>query len=94
MKILHVTSECSPLLSTGGLAEVSASLPKALIEYGHEVRLAMPFYQSIDRKYAGISIATPIATMPTAKYNVPRNRFIERRKLKMPPGGDAIQIGN
>ncbi|MBI2422058.1 MAG: glycogen synthase GlgA [Candidatus Hydrogenedentes bacterium] len=54
MKILHVTSECSPLLSTGGLAEVSASLPKALLEHGHEVRLAMPFYQSIDRKYAGI----------------------------------------
>ncbi|TAK61087.1 glycogen synthase GlgA [Methylobacter sp.] len=46
-KILFVTSEAHPLIKTGGLADVSGSLPKALLELGEDVRIIMPNYQSI-----------------------------------------------
>lgn len=44
MKILFVTSEAHPLVKTGGLADVSASLPAALKALGHDVRLVLPAY--------------------------------------------------
>ncbi len=46
-KILFVTSEAHPLIKTGGLADVSGSLPKALAELSQDVRLILPYYQSL-----------------------------------------------
>ncbi|HQB03581.1 MAG TPA: glycogen/starch synthase, partial [Candidatus Hydrogenedentes bacterium] len=40
MRILFVASELTPLMSTGGLAEVAAALPPALQHAGHDVRIA------------------------------------------------------
>jgi starch synthase len=52
LKILFVTSETNPFVKTGGLADVSAALPKVLTEMGHEVRLVLPKYGAVDeRKY-------------------------------------------
>jgi starch synthase len=51
-KIFFVSPEVSPFAKTGGLAEVSGALPKALKERGHDVRMMMPNYRAVnERKY-------------------------------------------
>ena len=52
MKILYATSEAVPFRKTGGLADVSGSLPKTLVEEGEEVAVVMPLYSTIRNKYA------------------------------------------
>ena len=44
MKILYATSEAQPFAASGGLADVAGSLPKALVEEGHECIVVMPYY--------------------------------------------------
>ncbi len=54
MKILFLTSEVAPFSRTGGLADVSKALPKALKSLGHEVRLITPRYRSIRERRHGL----------------------------------------
>jgi starch synthase len=44
MRVLFVTPECAPLVKAGGLGDVSASLPAALRQLGHEVDVLLPGY--------------------------------------------------
>ena len=54
LKIFLACSEFTPLAKTGGLADVSAALSAYFDSSGHDVRVLMPFYASID--VAGIDI--------------------------------------
>ena len=49
LNILFAASEVVPFAKTGGLADVSGALPKALKELGHNVIVVMPRYYSIDK---------------------------------------------
>ena len=46
-RILFISAEMAPFSKTGGLGDVSGSLPKALKEIGHEVNTVSPYYHFI-----------------------------------------------
>ena len=48
LNIVMMASECVPYAKTGGLADVVGALPKELKKMGHDVKIIMPKYSSID----------------------------------------------
>src|SRR3954462_9953004 len=47
VKILFISSEVAPFAKAGGLADVSAALPRRLHPQGHDVRLFVPMYARV-----------------------------------------------
>ena len=46
-RVLSVTSECVPLIKTGGLADVAGALPAALAPLGVGMRTLLPGYRVV-----------------------------------------------
>lgn len=67
-KILFVSSEAHPLMKTGGLGDVSGSLPAALKRLRHTVRLVLPAYQQITARAGKLKA---IATLQIAGVTEP-----------------------
>lgn len=67
-KILFSSSEVHPLIKTGGLADVSGSLPIALREQGHDIRIIMPAYRKCLEKLDKIHT---IATLKLDGFHLP-----------------------
>ncbi|MFH2001680.1 MAG: glycogen/starch synthase, partial [Planctomycetota bacterium] len=67
LNILFLASEAVPFAKTGGLADVTGSLPGALKRLGVNVRLAIPFYRTI--REAGFQTRTVLNDL-----NVPLGR--------------------
>lgn len=64
MRILFVTSEIHPLIKTGGLADVSASLPAALQALGMDIRILIPGYPGV---LSGMKDACECASLPEGR---------------------------
>ncbi|MDB6177163.1 glycogen synthase GlgA [Paracoccus sp. Z330] len=47
MKVLSITSECAPLVKTGGLADVAGALPAALAGRGVQMQTLIPGYPAV-----------------------------------------------
>lgn len=47
LKILFVSPEAAPFAKTGGLADVSGALPRALRKNGCDIRVALPLYRCV-----------------------------------------------
>jgi len=65
MKVLFATSEVVPFAKTGGLADVSGALPRALAGLGVDVKLIMPLYRSVretaaDLTDTGLRVEVPV----------------------------------
>src|SRR3990167_7715644 len=53
LRLLFVATEAAPFIKVGGLGEVMRSLPNALRALGHDARVFLPKYATIDlKKYA------------------------------------------
>jgi starch synthase len=66
LHIVHVASEMVPFVKTGGLADVSGALPKALARLGHRVTVVVPLYRGIDTNGMELrgSVHVPLAGEP------------------------------
>ena len=64
MKVLYAASELFPLAKTGGLADVSAALPGALVNLGVDMRVVLPGYPSALEQAQGLREAGPFNTFP------------------------------
>ncbi len=53
MEVLSVTSECAPLVKTGGLADVAGALPGAMAGQGVRMRTLMPGYSAVMAQIEG-----------------------------------------
>jgi len=65
MRVLYITAELYPWVKSGGLGDVAAALPPALIAEGLDVRLLLPGFRGFLDAFPGITdivrLATPFA---------------------------------
>lgn len=64
MKIAFIASEVVPFAKTGGLADVAGSLPKEIKEFGHDIKVFMPKYFSVDERRFGLEYISWIGNIP------------------------------
>ncbi len=66
LRVLFATSEVYPLSKTGGLADVSYSLPRALAAQGVDVRLLIPGYPAVLDQLLLIEVYENILVFPNS----------------------------
>lgn len=64
MRVLFSTSEVTPLIKTGGLADVSAALPAALHGMGVDVRILLPGYPQVLNALPHRQVVTDLSLQP------------------------------
>jgi starch synthase len=85
VRVLFVTSEAHPLMKTGGLADVSASLPRALQSLGHQVTLLMPAYRD------ALAVAGPFGVKLAAAREV-RGHSVRLLETRMPGSRNKVLL--
>ena len=86
MKIAFVSTEAVPFAKTGGLADVSGSLPKELEKLGCEVKVFIPKYFLIDEEKHGLRYNWEIGEMPIRINGIIRSVHVHQSKL---PGSNV-----
>ena len=87
VNILFVASEVGPYAKTGGLADVAAALPKVLRQRGHDVRVVLPFYASIDTKGATLEVV-----VRDLEIRLGRHRYEVAIVLATGKSGDPVYL--
>jgi starch synthase len=76
LRILFLSSEVAPFSKTGGLGDVAGSLPWALTERGHDVRVVTPLYRGVNRSTlqlvgAPLTIEFPFGRVEVRVFRAP-----------------------
>ena len=64
LSILFAASEATPFAKEGGLGDVVGALPKYLARMGHDVRVVIPRYHSVDREKYGLRLLPGALVVP------------------------------
>ncbi len=89
MKALFVTSELAPLIKTGGLADVSGSLPPALADLGVDVRVLLPAYPAVLR---ALNLDSGSARAGAVVANIPAQAAMPAAQLLAARGPQGVQL--
>lgn len=85
LKVLVLAAEGAPYVKTGGMADVIAALPHALRRLGHDVRVVLPRYSSIDPdRWQLRTVATDLA--------VPMSQRTEHVSVLATQHSDGVQL--
>jgi starch synthase len=76
VRILFATPELAPWVKSGGLGDISAALPEALLAEGADVRLLVPGYAAL---LARCEPATHAIELPPPGGNLAPARLLEAR---------------
>ncbi len=101
LHVVFATSELVPYVKTGGLADVSAALPKALAKLGHKVTIFVPRYGPIPfppGEFVG-SVHVPVDDVRRSAgyYLTPSTKGVQVVFVEHPPFFDrpyAYGVGN
>ena len=83
MRVLFATSEVFPLIKTGGLADVSGSLPSALQNLGVDIRILIPGYPSVLSKLKNLQAIASFENLPVINNAALMMGTIEGTQLKV-----------
>lgn len=80
--VLHATTELFPWMKTGGLADVTAALPEALVQLGTDTRTVVPGFPSIlEALQEAEAVYEAQGLFGTARLRVLRGRLPARSSL-------------
>src|SRR6516164_7626126 len=100
MKVLFATSEFADFAKAGGLGDVSAGLPRALLSRDIDVRVLLPAYPEVIAKASDIAvvahlpgragmdpccIGAPEARMPAPRATIGPITIFASRACRLPP---------
>ncbi|MBZ4201369.1 MAG: glycogen synthase GlgA, partial [Methylotenera sp.] len=83
MRVLFTTSEVFPLIKTGGLADVSGSLPLALQNLGLDIRLLIPGYPAVLNQLSNLRFVAKLDNLPMIMHADLMMGEIAQSKLKV-----------
>jgi starch synthase len=96
MHVAFVTSEMAPFAKTGGLADISAALPKALVKLGHRVTVLLPRYRQIafpPGEFAGsVHVPVDMVTRSAGFYRTTTPEGVEVIFVEHPPFFDRPDL--
>ncbi len=90
LKILFVGAEAAPFAKVGGVGSVMYSLPKALAELGHDARVMIPRYLSIEDSKFSLTMEHKELRVPTGNEEGPEFLICNVKKCDPGISGGAV----